>query len=82
MQIFYSSKANDQLASLSSQDQIRIATKMRFYAILPDPMRYSKYIAIRKAFRFRIGDYRIFFHIKDSTIFIRTIERRDKAYMI
>ena len=80
MQIFYSYKAALQFQNLSIEIQRRIAEKMRFFSKQPNPLVFAKYITIRKAYRFRTGDYRIFFGIKDDMISIRTIERRDKAY--
>ena len=53
---------------------------MKFFAKQADPLKFSKYIAVRDAYRFRVGDYRIFFHTENNVIYIRTIERRDKAY--
>ncbi len=53
---------------------------MKFYALQDDPLGFAKYISYRGSYRFRIGDYRVFFHITSNTLSIRTIERRDKAY--
>ena len=80
MHIYYSYKAAAQLASLDTPIQKRIVLKMRFFAHQPDPIRFAKYIDVKNAFRFRVGDYRIYFEIRNDILTVRTIERRDKAY--
>lgn len=80
MHINYSHKAAKQLTSLGTLEQKRISEKMRFFARQPNPVTFAKYISHRESYRFRIGDYRLYFEIKGNIITIRTIERRDKAY--
>ena len=80
MRIFYSYKAVAQLTSLDVVMQQRIATKMKFFASQSDPIQFAKYIASRGEFRFRVGDYRIYFEIRGDDLTVRTIGRRDKAY--
>lgn len=80
MRIDYSYKAVKQLTSLGTLEQRRISEKMKFFAQQPNPITFAKYISHREAYRFRIGNYRLYFEIKNDVITIRTIERRDKAY--
>lgn len=80
MFIYYCYKAAAQLEALSSVNQKRIAEKMRFFAQQSDIFRFAKFIVEKDAYRFRVGDYRIYFEIKDSILTVRTIERRDKSY--
>ena len=78
--IHYGYVAASQLSALEPQLQKRIAEKMKFYAQQKDPLAFAKYIIQRKSYRFRVGDYRIFFDLKDSMIYVTKIIRRDKAY--
>jgi mRNA interferase RelE/StbE len=80
MDILYTSKAASQLGALSTEYKARIANKMRFYAQQRDIMKFAKYIAWRGDYRFRVGDYRIFFEVRNNILIIRTILRRDSAY--
>ena len=80
MRIFYSFKAAKQLSDLETRTQKRIAMKMRIFAQQSNPLVFAKYIAIQEVYRFRVGNYRIFFQVNNNVIFIQTIKRRDKAY--
>ena len=80
MQFNYGYKAVAQLNSLPHDIQKRIAEKMRFFASQDDPRVFAKRLTGEKAFRFRIGDYRIIADIEHDVMFIHIIERRDKAY--
>jgi mRNA-degrading endonuclease RelE of RelBE toxin-antitoxin system len=78
--IFYSHKAARWLAGAPPSLQDRIEEKMYFFAAQQDPLRFAKFITKRDMYRFRIGNYRILFIIKNSAIQVAEIERRDKAY--
>ena len=80
MLIHYGYTAAKQLISLDTSTQRRIADKMKFFARQENPVLFAKYIRTQKTYRFRIGDYRIFFDIKESMICVNEISRRDKAY--
>jgi mRNA-degrading endonuclease RelE of RelBE toxin-antitoxin system len=80
MHINYSYKAVVQLEALSTINQKRIADKMRFYAQQTDVFVFAKYIAIRGEYRLRVGNYRIYFEVKNDVLNVKTIERRDKTY--
>ena len=80
MQIYISDGAESELSELPILTQNRIISKLELYAQQEDPVKFAKYIALRKSYRFRIGDYRIFFVIKDSAMRVTEIARRDKAY--
>ena len=81
MHIHYSYKAETQLTSLDVQTQRRIARKMRFFSEQADPLMFATYISYRAEYRFRIGDYRIFFEVRGRMLIVHTIERRDSAYL-
>ena len=82
MQIFYTRKAREQLQSLSKDTQKRIAEKMRFYAAQQDPLKFAVRLTNYEEgeFRFRIGDYGIFFDVIRNSIYVLKIKCRDKAY--
>lgn len=82
MEIFYIHKAAKQLENLSYPVQKRIIEKMRFYANQKNPLKFAKHLMDYREgkYRFRIGDYRIFFDVKADKIYILKIKKRDKAY--
>lgn len=82
MEIYYTYKARDNLIALSVDSQKRITKKMRFYALQKDPLKFAKRLknSLEGEFRFRVGDYRIFFDVIDNKIFILRIKHRSKAY--
>ncbi len=82
MEIFYTLKAQSDLENFSKDTQKRIAHKMRFYASQKDPIKFAKKLIDSREgeFRFRVGDWRIFFDVKGNKIFILSIKHRSKAY--
>ena len=82
MNIFYTHKAASQLRKLPSPIQKRIAKKMRFYIEQDEPLKFAKRLTDYREgeFRFRVGDYRAVFDVKDNTIYILKIDKRDQIY--
>lgn len=82
MEIFYTQKAAKQFKNLPRLIQKRIVEKMRFYASQNDPLKFAKHLSDNREgeFRFRVGDYRLIFDIKNDTIYILKIDKRDKVY--
>lgn len=82
MEIRYSYKARDDFKELPREIQKRIAKKMRFYASQENPLKFAERLTdIRESeFRFRIGDWRLFFDVRGNKIFILRIKHRSKAY--
>ncbi|MEI6396684.1 MAG: type II toxin-antitoxin system RelE/ParE family toxin [Candidatus Taylorbacteria bacterium] len=80
MNIYITRKAQIELASLSTEIQNRISDKIRFFAQYRDPQVFAKYIPTEKVYRWRVGNYRIFYERHDGDFFIMKISRRDKAY--
>ncbi|MEK7665134.1 MAG: type II toxin-antitoxin system RelE/ParE family toxin [Patescibacteria group bacterium] len=82
MEIYYTLKAQSDLENLSRNAQERIAHKMRFYVSQKDPIKFAKKLIDSREgeFRFRVGDWRIFFDVKGNKIFILSIKHRSKAY--
>ena len=63
MEVRYTHKAAEDFKGLSRDTQERIAKKMRFYASQQKPLKFAKRLVDPREgeFRFRVGDYRIFF---------------------
>ena len=82
MEIHYSYKAQDDFNQLSRDIQKRITKKMRFYGSQENPLRFAEYLTDPREgeFRFRIGDWRLSFDVKNNKIFILRIKHRSKAY--
>lgn len=82
MEIFYTQKAAKQFKNLPHLIQKRIVEKMRFYASQNDPLKFAKHLSDNHEgeFRFRIGDYRLIFDVRDNVIYVLKIDRRDKIY--
>ncbi len=82
MRIFYTEMAARQLSNLPYAAQKRIAEKMRFYASQENPIRFAKRLADSRGgqFRFRVGDYRLAFDVRNGTIYVLKIGKRDKFY--
>lgn len=74
--------AERQLQKLPLEIQKRIIKKIKFYIESSNPFYFAKSVtdSKEKAYRFRIGDYRIFFDYKDNQILITKISPRPKAY--
>ena len=82
MEIFYTRKAEEDFERLPFELQRRIAIKMRFFASEHDPLKFAKHLtdAREGEFRFRVGDYRIFFDVIRGKIFVLSIKHRSKSY--
>ncbi len=82
MEIHYTEKAAEQLESLPRATQKRVATKMRFYALQQNPLRFAERLTEPREgqFRFRIGDYRIICDTAGKKIFVLAVKKRDEAY--
>lgn len=82
MKIYYSYKAQDDFEKLSRDVQERIAKKMRFYASQKDPLKFAEHLVDSREgeFRFRVGDWRLFFDAKNNKVFILRIKHRSRAY--
>lgn len=82
MEIFYTNKAANQLKNLPYLIQKRIITKMRFYAEQNDPLKFAKRLTdyYEGEYCFRVGDYRLIFDVKEGSIYILKIDKRDKIY--
>ncbi|PIQ68349.1 MAG: addiction module toxin RelE [Candidatus Taylorbacteria bacterium CG11_big_fil_rev_8_21_14_0_20_46_11] len=82
MEFEYTHRAARQLGKLPRQVQKRIAEKMRLYASQDDPLEFAEHLTDYREgeYRFRFGDYRASFDVKDSRIVILKVGRRDEMY--
>lgn len=82
MEIYYTAHAIDDLKSLPISIQKRIAKKMRFFASVRNPLHFAKRLtnSDEGQYRFRIGDYRLFFDAVKNKIYILRIKHRRDSY--
>lgn len=82
MEIYYTYKAINDLKKFPKNTQKCIAEKMRFYSLEDNPLKFAKKLVNPKEgeFRFRVGEFRVFFDVIKDKIFVLKISKRDKAY--
>ncbi len=78
--IVFRPKAKDQLSKLEDKVSKRIVSKLKDIRSFPE--HFLRYIKQFNAHRLRVGDYRIFVDLDNSTEIIRvlSIRHRDDAY--
>ncbi len=80
MNIYFSYQAENDLSKLPFDMQKRIRDKVRFFMRQTNIFTFAKYIAVKRCYRLRIGNYRLQFIIKNQEVKIISIDPRDKAY--
>lgn len=80
MNVVYMPAAVRQLAVLSADTRSRVVKKIDFYARQQNPLVFAERLTGFRAWRFRIGTYRVFFEVQDETIFVLAVRKRDAAY--
>lgn len=82
MEFYYTHRATRQFSKLPRFVQKRIAEKMRFYVAQDDPLRFAEHLTDYREgeYRFRIGDYRVAFDVRNGRIEILKVGRRDQMY--
>jgi mRNA interferase RelE/StbE len=82
MEIYYTRKSAGELKNLPDSVKKRIIDKMRFYAAQKNPLKFAKRLVDYNEgeYRFRIGDYRVIFDVRDDIIYVLKIDKRDKVY--
>ena len=80
--ILFSQRGEKDLRKLPVYVQQRILNKILDYAQTTNPFNFAKpLINLPPAtHRFRVGKYRIFFFIKDQTIYVERVQLRGEAY--
>lgn len=76
------SRAFKQLQKLDPRSQKRIFKKLDFYCSKANPLHYAERISNLRIgqFRFRIGDYRVIFDMRDEELLILAIGHRREIY--
>ena len=80
MELFFTPAGEEQFDRLTIFHQQRIATKMRYFASQPDPLKFAEPLTGSDKYRFRIGDHRVMFEVLHNSIWITAVKRRDEAY--
>ena len=78
----FKEKAAKEVEKLSPQIRKRILKKLKFYSSQKNPLKFAERLRDRSfgEFRFRIGDYRILFDVKDRKIIILKVGHRKDIY--
>ena len=75
MNVYYTDTAKQQLKELERHFQKRILDKVAVYASLPNPLELAEPLAGYDMNRFRVGDYRVAFHIDQNIISLADIRQ-------
>lgn len=80
--VSFSPLAKRSLNKLSPSVQRRVIEKLEFYARQENPLTFAEKLIDRKIgdYRFRIGDYRVIFDLKEKQILILLIGHRREIY--
>jgi len=75
-------KAAKELEKLPLQIRKRILKKLKFYSLQKNPLKFAEKLKDQRfgEYRFRIGDYRILFDIKNQKIIILKVGHRKDIY--
>ena len=78
----FTPKSLKQFRKLDKQVQFRIIKKLDYYCSTPDPLVHADPISDKEfgEYRFRIGDYRVVFDIKDDLLTIHKAGDRKDIY--
>ena len=78
----FTPKSVKQFRKLDKQVQFKILEKLDYYCSTPDPLVHADPISDKElgGYRFRIGDYRVVFDIKDDLITIQKVGDRKDIY--
>lgn len=82
MNYLFRPSAEEQFAKLDPQTQSAVAKKLTFFISSPNPLSFAKRLTHFGAgqYRFRIGDYRVTFDVKEQTIIVLAIGHRSEIY--
>lgn len=74
--------AEKQFAKLDPQIQSMLVRKLAFFVSTPNPLSFAKRLKHFDLgqYRFRIGDYRVAFDMKDDTIVVLAVGNRRDIY--
>lgn len=80
MDAIFSKNALKQLKK--NPDRKRIVDKLKFYLAQKDSLQFAESLRDHRfgQYRFRIGNYRVFFDVKDDTMFVLKVGHRRDVY--
>ena len=78
----FKAKAAKEVEKLPPQIRKRILKKLKFYSSQKNPLKFAEKLRERRfgEYRFRIGDYRILFDVKNRKIIILKVGHRKEIY--
>jgi len=81
-EIVFTPQSQKELILLTRDEQGRILKKLKFFAQTESPLYFSKPLVNfpPSTHRFRVGNYRIAFHIIKTVIYINKIGHRSQIY--
>lgn len=81
-EIVFTPQSEKELTELSGEDQRRIFKKLSFFSSTKTPLYFSKPLVNfpPSTHRFRVGNYRIAFHILKTVIYVDKIGHRKQIY--
>ena len=82
MNLAFSPTASRQLSRLEKSVQERIVRKLDFYLAQRQPLQFAEKLndATAGEWRFRIGEYRVVFDVRESTILVLSVGHRKNIY--
>lgn len=80
MRISLSDEAIENLESLPKNIQKCVSKKIRFLASQSNPVLFAKKLTNHSLYRFRVGNLRMIFILKENEVLIVSISKRDDVY--
>jgi len=82
MKYKFEDKALKEFSQLERSVQIQIKNKLEFYMSCKNPLDFAEHLANFKLgeYRFRVGDYRVVFDVKNNVAMILKIGHRKDIY--
>ena len=80
MHVHFTYIAEEHLDRLPRRLRARIFEKVEFYSLQPEPLKFAERLTGSERYRYRVGDYRVFFEILNDAIWVLAVKRRDEAY--
>lgn len=82
MKLAFSPAALRQLSRLEKSVQERIVQKLDFFIAQKQPLQFAEKLTDAQAGegRFRVGDYRVVFDVRENTIFVLSVGHRKDIY--
>ena len=78
----FKKKAAKEVDKLPPQFRKRVLKKLKFYSSQENPLRFAEKLRDRRfgEYRFRVGDYRLLFDVKEKKITILKVGHRKDIY--